>query len=420
MNKTPFEKIFSALKDLHLTESEKSVMRKNIANYIHKKKTPSYVMVRRFSVLAFSFLLVISTGGILASASQGSLPGNFLYPIKRSTESVKTLTLKNPQNKVAYDLDLLEKRFNEANTLITQKKMTRESEQILAQAISQHTNDIKSQTNIIAEKNPATALVYTNELSSILKTGSSILLAISDQQPNSETLASIHTPTKLVLAAHQTADIISSETKKLETIVLADIDEATIELAEKKYQEAQQFLEKLNQEKQNSETPESTSTLQSENIDADILSLATVSQENTEKIITSESTNPIIPAATEGDVANLTLARAIPLENNSSEQNPDDVIKNLITELEIAYQEKSYGKIIIITDKIIQHISDREKIKASEKKYNIKVPEKITPTEPVKKLPQETKEIPPVETIQNNQETTLQKLDIQKELKTTP
>lgn len=389
MNKKSFEKIFSVFHGIRLTDAEHASMRSNLVQYIRHYKTPSHFWLRRFGVAVFSFIILVSSGGILASASQSSLPGNFLYPIKRSTESIKKLTLNQSQDKVQYELVLLDKRFYEANTLLTEQKMTKESEQILAQAISQHTVDIKNQTDLLAKTNPADALTYNTKLTNILKTSSSILLAISDdQQQNTQALAvAPHTPTKLVLAAYKTADTITDDTKKLETIVLADTDIATIKTAEKKYVETHDLLIKNNII---GIIPPKTSEKSNDTVvngDNSIEKTATniVSTLSTEIIALEKQNEPVTENIPTSDTSLETIQKTNINKEIISETISDDaiidkdsliIIQDLANSLESAYQEKSYGKVIITADKIIQYFSNLEKIKSSEKQYNIKISEK--------------------------------------------
>ena len=400
MNKTPFEKIFSVFQELRLTDTERTSMRTRVAHYAHThQQTPSHFWMRRFGILALSAVIIISSGGILASASQSSLPGNFLYPIKRSSESIKKMTLSSTNQKATYELSLLEKRFNEANTLITEQKMTRESEQILTQAIAQHTDDLKNETTIIAKTNPAEALVYTTKLSSILKTSSSILLAISDQQskPVTQELAlNTHTPTKLVLAAYRTADIVNNDTKKLETIVLVDTDIATIKTAEKKYNEAHELLIKQGIVKTTTTEPEKISTdklIEEKQVETNSILLSSQDQKpvsdelkqttpDTNQSITDEPVISDVPTIISLSID--TTDSSKPLEKDvATESEKATTITDLATILETAYKEKLYGKVIIIADKITQYFVDAEKIKTSERLYNIKVPEKSVTKEQI-------------------------------------
>jgi hypothetical protein len=381
MNNHPLNKIFSVFQELRLTDTERTIMRTNIVHHVRTSKTASpYTLVRRLGVLALSMIIIVTSGGVLASASQLSLPGNFLYPIKRSAESVKKIAIRNSNDKVNYELSLLEKRFDEANTLINGQKMTKESEQILTQAIAQHTDEVKKDVGTIAQNNPAEALVYTTKLSSALKTNSSILLAISDKQPAQQLAVTSHTPTKLVLAAYQTAETVTNDTKKLETIVLTDTDVATIKTAEKKYIEAHDLLVKQGIITEPEPTTADSTTAKKETV---LDESKMVSAKKIDSIITTTATDPKSVPSNDVTTANTLITN--PSEINSHEPkviNPlnetqllekTNTITDLAKTLESAYQEKSYGKVIIVADKITQYFTDTEKIKASEKQYNIKV-----------------------------------------------
>lgn len=71
---------------------------------------PAIIFLSVFLFFSFSF-------AGMAYASQNSVPGNFLYPIKRSVENVK-LFIYPESKKNAVHFQFLNNRLNEANTLI--------------------------------------------------------------------------------------------------------------------------------------------------------------------------------------------------------------------------------------------------------------------------------------------------------------
>jgi len=83
---------------------------KSKTNKIHNILKPALVFLIVFIFFSFSF------AGI-AFASQGSLPGEFLYPVKRTAENIKLFIYPESKKNVIH-FELLNNRLNEARLLI--------------------------------------------------------------------------------------------------------------------------------------------------------------------------------------------------------------------------------------------------------------------------------------------------------------
>ncbi len=73
---------------------------------------------RRLGAVAIAFVLVGGSAGV-AAAAEGSLPGDTLYPIKRSLESVKVTLNTSDQGKGSDLLDQAGTRLREVRSLVT-------------------------------------------------------------------------------------------------------------------------------------------------------------------------------------------------------------------------------------------------------------------------------------------------------------
>lgn len=85
----------------------------------------SFFPSRKFQMVLASFLIIVLLGGGIVFASENSLPGDILYPIKTNvTEKVsRVLNAKNPEAKEKFEINLVEKRLKEAEELDSIKKL---------------------------------------------------------------------------------------------------------------------------------------------------------------------------------------------------------------------------------------------------------------------------------------------------------
>ena len=99
------------------------------------KEMPTMRLVLRSALTAFC-CLILSTA--LVAASQNSLPGDPLYPVKRSWEWVQG-SFVTPPNQASYDADLLDRRHQELQSLIEMgRPVTFELDGLLEQITSDH------------------------------------------------------------------------------------------------------------------------------------------------------------------------------------------------------------------------------------------------------------------------------------------
>ncbi|MEK9154497.1 MAG: DUF5667 domain-containing protein [Patescibacteria group bacterium] len=110
-----------------LNPSQKSVIKSN--SFLFAKS--SFFPLTRLASLPLgiaSALLIILTSGGAAFASQNSLPGEALYPVKKLTENTRLAITSNQESKVRLEVSFAAKRISEIEKLI--EKNGPESEQI--------------------------------------------------------------------------------------------------------------------------------------------------------------------------------------------------------------------------------------------------------------------------------------------------
>ena len=87
-------------------------VRENIPLSLYFRLAPALVTI--FAVLIFS-------GGGIAFASQKSLPGSILYPVKILTEDVREAVVFNPETKIKLRAEYAQKRINELEKVMERK-----------------------------------------------------------------------------------------------------------------------------------------------------------------------------------------------------------------------------------------------------------------------------------------------------------
>lgn len=373
MNESNFKKQISGLQNVKLTHTEKSSMRVRIARHMHNHPVGSKVSFFNFRfalTAALAVVIAVGSGSLITFASQSALPGDKLYSIKRTTEEAKKLTLKNPTEKVSYELALIDKRFSETNQLISKGNLTAKTEAIVITAIEQHTNDFKTEAKKLAVNDPADALSYNTKLTNTLKTGTHILMALSDQQSATLAKADTVSPNTLVLAAYATAQKVTEEKKQLETMVSSDTNVATIKTAEKRYNATLALLAKKNI------TPSEV-----------VVDTTATTAVETARVVPATATLEILPEKTIADLKTTETAKTelvklskkavevIPVTKPVTDKKITAVTKlqTLLDTLKQNYEAKKYGQVIIIADEIEQQLNETEKIQAAEKTYNVTI-----------------------------------------------
>jgi len=145
MNKDILNKGIEDMKNIHLTASEKSVMFKKImqtpiASPFQPQKT--WWNFRELTRVQFAYMLsgimlIMGSGGAVAYASQSSIPGDVLYPVKiHVTEPIQYALAFTPAAKAQVDAANALQRLDEAQKLAQENRLT-----------PQYQNDIKNHFN---------------------------------------------------------------------------------------------------------------------------------------------------------------------------------------------------------------------------------------------------------------------------------
>ncbi len=337
-----FEKLFSLGKNIRMTESEKNKIRHNLVVHMNHRpvQTPSIYFFRTAIIGAFAMLLFISSGTTMVASAQKSLPGEFLYPLKRASESVKKITLSSAIEKADYEIELIEKRFAEANTLLQEKKLDPKIETMISNSIKDHSKNLEKETIKLTSINPAEAFALNTRLQGLLETQTNELLAVATLTNNSSDIMTLSDPVKptlLALATYEESQKVIEKQKKIEEVILVDATSSTQSLAEEKYTA---ILARVDQ------YPDLftiSNTFKSKMIDTS----STVSLFSTDPVILSKEIHTSVPSIN-------TLSSDISREVTVT-------LPDLLEQIKQAYTEKQYGKIIILANDIEKQISETVK-----------------------------------------------------------
>lgn len=169
-NETP--EIFNRLKATELSASEhadiKAVLLARAKSGASTRSTPSPYLhwIRQGSVAFASFALVfVGTAG----AAQYSAPGDLLYDVKVNvTEELVSITTFDPEAKIAYDVLLLERRYDEMRTLAAAPESDSAAIATVVDEVIERTEDV---TAAIAAAEEGT-LTYSERINTLITVAS--------------------------------------------------------------------------------------------------------------------------------------------------------------------------------------------------------------------------------------------------------
>jgi hypothetical protein len=147
------------IQKIKMTTEEKDLVLKNILSFpisIEKPVASPYSnsffsIFQRHHFAYYSmatFLILVLSGGGVAFASQESLPGNILYPIKVSiVEPINSALKFKVEDKAKYESKLATTRMIEAETLAYQGKLDTEKEAQINTLLATHTSSLDKAIN---------------------------------------------------------------------------------------------------------------------------------------------------------------------------------------------------------------------------------------------------------------------------------
>ena len=180
-----------------LSDSERADMLRGFLRYAnaHPAREPRaarspYFFRLLHSPAAYSLLIFLMLGGT-AYAAEGSLPRDFLYPVKTGVIepiAVQLAPLAGVEQDDAH-IALVERRLDEAETLLDRKKLDGASVAVLSEKITESSSKVrKIASDAAKEGNISDALDASSDLETLLEGHKEVLSSAADDAAASSTV----------------------------------------------------------------------------------------------------------------------------------------------------------------------------------------------------------------------------------------
>jgi hypothetical protein len=191
--------IKKAADSVRLSEIEKHDMKHILREYMAHKPFPqegySSVSIHWFSFswikqpLAAALALVFIFGGGVSFAAESALPGDALYSVKtKVNESVKVALATDTEAKANIQMELAERRIEEAAALAAENRLDTETESELAAAFEAHAESATQEVATIDEEDSSAAAEITSRFEMRLAAHEAVLSLVSENADATNTL----------------------------------------------------------------------------------------------------------------------------------------------------------------------------------------------------------------------------------------
>lgn len=141
----------------------------------------------RFAVPALVLIIVVGGGGV-SYAAEGTLPGDFLYPVKISVnESVRGALAFSDESKAEWHATAVERRMEEAETLADKGSLTPEVRSELETNFEEHAERVAEVVDRAETKDPVRAANIRTRIASSLAAHASVIARLGDGSEDNET-----------------------------------------------------------------------------------------------------------------------------------------------------------------------------------------------------------------------------------------
>ncbi len=176
MNKKPLKKYIKNIDKIGLEESDRSDLRTSIQEHIENTNTPTntlwvgeWQVFRRLRRSALVTAMLLFTLGGVSLAAEGSLPGDFLYPIKTNVnEEFMQLASISPGSEAETESELTARRIKELQALADRGNLNENISGDLAAEINQHITSARNNIEDISVEADSEAGSLKDKLSSTL------------------------------------------------------------------------------------------------------------------------------------------------------------------------------------------------------------------------------------------------------------
>ncbi len=223
------------IRHITLSDEERAYLRGRIAQTI---TTPAQTgaplfqlgMQHGLRIALSSFLFVVFVGGSISAVASNSLPGDPLYSFKINVnEEIKGAFLNTPEEKVAHQKNLVEKRVSEIKTLAESKTLTKEKQAKAQKALDSNIQELSVGLSALSEESPNTALSVTSTLGDTIQADKQAIQEALGGQTTAAATATLEVlDDTLKKVSEQEVKIIAKEIEQISQAVEAtstDIDE---------------------------------------------------------------------------------------------------------------------------------------------------------------------------------------------------
>lgn len=199
------------------------------------------------TVIAVFVIMIFGVGGS-SLAAQGSLPGNFLYPIKVNiNEGIKTAILSGPA-RTAYEVERVKIRIEEAKQLVAQDKFTPQVQEQLATRLTSHVESVQKDINTLTKKGDLkVAFEISTDLEHSLEESQASVAELSNEAVSDEKLASINEISEIISVPLEISVVVRESTED-QISTLQTNDESTKAIALAKLDSVKKIVEKIDME----------------------------------------------------------------------------------------------------------------------------------------------------------------------------
>ena len=223
-------KLFSHASRVKMTKEDKLALKNVILSRtgIIPIKTPyfihmiSMVSQSRYATTFVALFFVLS--GSMGYASNYSLPGDTLYPVKTEmTEKVESFLVLGEKSKAKNEVKLAERRLEEATTLARSGKLKEEVQVELQKNIEEHVAKASVHIAVLTQKEDLLdAIEITGQLESTLKVHSESLAQISESENTTQSSTAVAT---LIASVAVQTQVAQEATSRVEVEVAAKAPE---------------------------------------------------------------------------------------------------------------------------------------------------------------------------------------------------
>ena len=174
----------------------------------------------RFAPVLAMVVLLAGAGGA-SFAAEGSVPGDLLYPVKiHVNESVRTVMLRHPEEKIAWEAERVERRMKEAEKLAARGALDAKKSAQLSTSVTKHSEALVTHIKDIETNNRLAASDARVDAAITLRTHDEVLSGIVAETmgTSSQDADSGNEADSIIEAIRKTSESLEAVEEAVETV----------------------------------------------------------------------------------------------------------------------------------------------------------------------------------------------------------